>query len=191
MTIIGKFLVFDSISILFMIAYSGFRIVPTFGLDTIWKFINNVSGLKQLAAWDFEDILQVCIYVAIKLTATHNWFYSVSSLSLKGSSQTSTNIMRKISSTPSSSLQLGMPMPSFASTQNIHLHHLSSWQDPWERKFVYLQAKSLRTLLSRSSQRKLLLKFSVLLQTLNRRQPRARSQRKQLQWRSPLKASNQ
>jgi len=35
--------------------------VPTFGLDTIRKFTNNVSGLKQLAARDFEDILQVCI----------------------------------------------------------------------------------------------------------------------------------
>lgn len=35
--------------------------VPTFGLDIIRKFTNNVSGLKQLAAWDFEDILQVCL----------------------------------------------------------------------------------------------------------------------------------
>lgn len=33
--------------------------VPTFGLDTIRRFTNNVSGLKQLAARDFEDILQV------------------------------------------------------------------------------------------------------------------------------------
>ena len=34
--------------------------VPTFGLDTIRKFTNNVSELKHLAARDFEDILQVC-----------------------------------------------------------------------------------------------------------------------------------
>ena len=34
---------------------------PTFGLDTIRKFANDISGLKQLAARDFEDILQVCI----------------------------------------------------------------------------------------------------------------------------------
>ena len=34
--------------------------VPTFGLDTIRKF-TNISGLKQLAARDFEDILQVFV----------------------------------------------------------------------------------------------------------------------------------
>ena len=36
-----------------------FRMVPTFGKDTIRKFSNNVSEMKKLAAWDFEDILQV------------------------------------------------------------------------------------------------------------------------------------
>lgn len=39
-----------------------FREVPTFGLDTIRKFSNNVSSMKRLAARDFEDILQVCHY---------------------------------------------------------------------------------------------------------------------------------
>ena len=37
-----------------------FRQVPTYGLDTIRKFSNNVSAMKKLAARDFEDILQVC-----------------------------------------------------------------------------------------------------------------------------------
>ncbi|KAF9783930.1 hypothetical protein BJ322DRAFT_1109780 [Thelephora terrestris] len=40
-----------------------FRQVPTFGLDTIRKFSNNVSAMKKLAARDFEDILQCIIPV--------------------------------------------------------------------------------------------------------------------------------
>ncbi|PSR72540.1 hypothetical protein PHLCEN_2v11593, partial [Hermanssonia centrifuga] len=35
-----------------------FRAVPTFGRDTIRRFGVNVSGMKKLAARDFEDILQ-------------------------------------------------------------------------------------------------------------------------------------
>ncbi|KAF9465232.1 hypothetical protein BDZ94DRAFT_1281476 [Collybia nuda] len=31
---------------------------PTFGTDTIWRFSNNVSQMKKLAARDFEDLLQ-------------------------------------------------------------------------------------------------------------------------------------
>ena len=37
-----------------------YRDVPSFGRDSIRKFSNNVSGLKRLAARDFEDLLQVC-----------------------------------------------------------------------------------------------------------------------------------
>ncbi|KZT71629.1 hypothetical protein DAEQUDRAFT_665724 [Daedalea quercina L-15889] len=36
-----------------------FRMVPTFGRNTIRRFSRNVSGLKQMAGRDFEDILQV------------------------------------------------------------------------------------------------------------------------------------
>jgi hypothetical protein len=36
-----------------------FRQIPTFGTDTIRRFSNNVSEMKQLAAQDFEDLLQV------------------------------------------------------------------------------------------------------------------------------------
>ncbi|KIK13775.1 hypothetical protein PISMIDRAFT_37028, partial [Pisolithus microcarpus 441] len=35
--------------------------VPTFGHDTIWCFWQNVSDLKQMAAHDFEDLLQCAI----------------------------------------------------------------------------------------------------------------------------------
>jgi len=49
-----------------------FREVPTFGRDTIRRFTSNVSGLKKLAARDFEDILQVRVngfrFVVVKLT---------------------------------------------------------------------------------------------------------------------------
>ncbi|THU90778.1 hypothetical protein K435DRAFT_675497 [Dendrothele bispora CBS 962.96] len=36
-----------------------YRSMPTFGRDTIRKVGNNVSGLKRLAARDYEDLLQV------------------------------------------------------------------------------------------------------------------------------------
>ncbi|KZT04779.1 uncharacterized protein LAESUDRAFT_657285, partial [Laetiporus sulphureus 93-53] len=50
-----------------------FRKVPTFGCDTIQQFCNDVSGLKQLAMHDYEDILQ-CIAPVIEglLPAPHN-----------------------------------------------------------------------------------------------------------------------
>ncbi|KAI6118066.1 hypothetical protein F5141DRAFT_1000056 [Pisolithus sp. B1] len=34
--------------------------IPTFGHGTIQKFARNASAMKRLAAWDFEDLLQVC-----------------------------------------------------------------------------------------------------------------------------------
>ncbi|KAF7969066.1 hypothetical protein HWV62_28417 [Athelia sp. TMB] len=40
-----------------------FRMVPSFGRDTIRRFVNDVSDLKQLAARDYEDLLQCCIPV--------------------------------------------------------------------------------------------------------------------------------
>jgi hypothetical protein len=38
---------------------SRYRDMPTFGRDTIRRFTNNVSEMKQLAARDWEDLLQV------------------------------------------------------------------------------------------------------------------------------------
>ncbi|KAG2336124.1 hypothetical protein BDR05DRAFT_897144, partial [Suillus weaverae] len=40
-----------------------YRLVPTFGRDTIRKFSANVSGLTKLAACDFEDLLQCAMPV--------------------------------------------------------------------------------------------------------------------------------
>lgn len=37
-----------------------YRLIPTFGKDTIRKFSSNTSELKRLAARDYEDLLQVC-----------------------------------------------------------------------------------------------------------------------------------
>ena len=36
-----------------------YRMVPTFGGDTIRKFASNTSEMKRMAARDFEDVLQV------------------------------------------------------------------------------------------------------------------------------------
>ena len=40
-----------------------FRLVPTFGRDTIRRFSNNTSAMKKLAARDWEDMLQVALPV--------------------------------------------------------------------------------------------------------------------------------
>ncbi|KIJ39140.1 hypothetical protein M422DRAFT_78848, partial [Sphaerobolus stellatus SS14] len=37
--------------------------VPTFGRDTICRFVNNVSTMTRLNARNFEDILQCCLLV--------------------------------------------------------------------------------------------------------------------------------
>lgn len=44
-------------------ASSRFRQIPTFGRDTIRRISNNTSGMKKLAARDWEDILQCAIPV--------------------------------------------------------------------------------------------------------------------------------
>ena len=50
----------NMIALLVMTAASpSFRKVPTFGRSTIRRFSRNVSGLKQMAGRDLEDILQV------------------------------------------------------------------------------------------------------------------------------------
>lgn len=38
-----------------------YRTVPTFGKSTIRSFSNNASGMKKLAARDYEDLLQVLL----------------------------------------------------------------------------------------------------------------------------------
>ena len=38
-----------------------YRMVPTFGGNTIRKFTSNTSEMKRMAAHDFEDVLQVSL----------------------------------------------------------------------------------------------------------------------------------
>jgi hypothetical protein len=38
--------------------WANYRQVPTFGRDTIRKFMSNVSEFKIMAARDYEDLLQ-------------------------------------------------------------------------------------------------------------------------------------
>jgi hypothetical protein len=39
-----------------------YRLMPTFGRDTIRRFHNNASEMKKLAGRDYEDLLQVGAY---------------------------------------------------------------------------------------------------------------------------------
>ena len=48
-----------------------FRQISTFGQFPIRHFHNNVSEMKKLAARDFEDILQVCIYISLDTPTIH------------------------------------------------------------------------------------------------------------------------
>lgn len=43
-----------------------FRQTPTFGHGVIRRFSNNASEMRRLVARDFEDILQVSIYVFLR-----------------------------------------------------------------------------------------------------------------------------
>ena len=43
--------------------------MPTFGRDTICRFVNNVTEMKQLAARNFEDLLQVHFFIPYQLLA--------------------------------------------------------------------------------------------------------------------------
>ena len=54
-----RYLVFKFFLILLLIHVGRYRDIPTFGRDTIRKFVTNVSGMSKLAARDFEDLLQV------------------------------------------------------------------------------------------------------------------------------------
>jgi hypothetical protein len=45
------------------ILFYSFRAIPTFGTDTIRRFGTNASEMKKLAARDYEDLLQVFIYL--------------------------------------------------------------------------------------------------------------------------------
>lgn len=44
-----------------------FRQVATFGRDTIRRFSVDIAAQKRIAARDYEDILQVCTFIAAVL----------------------------------------------------------------------------------------------------------------------------
>jgi len=50
-----------------------YRMVPTFGSDTIRKFTSNTSEMKRMAARDFEDVLQVSPLFILSLRFLLDW----------------------------------------------------------------------------------------------------------------------
>lgn len=54
----------------FLTRTTSYRLVPTFGRDTIHCFTCNTSALKKLAARDWEDMLQVSMPVIDELLPT-------------------------------------------------------------------------------------------------------------------------
>src|SRR6266581_1198715 len=61
--IIGTYRFSDSLNLITprLIRYISFQQIAPFG-STIRRFTHNVADLKKLAARDFEDILQVCLF---------------------------------------------------------------------------------------------------------------------------------
>ena len=67
---------------MFVLALSttfSYRQAPTFGRDTIRRFRHNVSELKQMAARDFEDLLQVNLLVFHLLALAHRMYIDLTS----------------------------------------------------------------------------------------------------------------
>lgn len=54
-----------------------YREIPTFGRDTIRKFVHNASGMKKLAARNFEDLLQVCKLILGLVSHTYHFQCSI------------------------------------------------------------------------------------------------------------------
>lgn len=96
-----------------------FRFVPTFGRDTIRRFSNNVSGMKKLAARDFEDILQVCTISDLALLVSQTSYLDSSALSPSLKAYCLRPTMRW-SWTFSTDSQNGMLWPNYACTQTLH-----------------------------------------------------------------------
>jgi hypothetical protein len=45
--------------------HSSYQLTPTFRRDTIRKYASNASEMKKMAAWDFEDLLQVGVFILL------------------------------------------------------------------------------------------------------------------------------
>ena len=50
-----------------------YRMIPTFGGDTIRRFTSNTSEMKRMAAHDFKDVLQVRPYSDLFLLLGSYW----------------------------------------------------------------------------------------------------------------------
>lgn len=110
-----------------------FRQTPTFGRDTIRKFRSNTSELKQMAARDFEDILQVNLCLSSSFPPSHK-LASAQYLSL-------TVFCPSLITVPSCACCLfaltGMAWPSFAS---IRISRWTSWMrlpPRWVKNFGF------------------------------------------------------
>jgi hypothetical protein len=87
--------------------------VPTFGHDMIRKFVHNASGMKKLAACDFEDVLQFCW-----TTCCLSQILTIFSAQFLFSTVYSTPATMWLSWISSSNSQHGMDSLNFASTLN-------------------------------------------------------------------------
>ena len=55
-----------------LIFHCRYRAIPSFGRDTIWRFADNCSKMKKMAAHNFEDLLQVS-----ELCTCHNIYLAL------------------------------------------------------------------------------------------------------------------
>lgn len=129
--------------------YTRFRKVTTFGRGTIRHFGNNVSGMKKLAARDFEDILQVLWFCPPACMSNH--MHSVLFQYLKASCLPLTT--RWFWTSYLSSLY-GMHLPNFAFTRIQLLIFLKPPQSPFLPLYDDSLGQLVNTTLPKSSQKK-------------------------------------
>jgi hypothetical protein len=79
--IVGEFVIISANCPLSHNPYS-FRMIPTFGRDTIRRFTSNTSELKKMAARNYEDFLQVSHVLHI---IVHGWIFTGMASHLFGS----------------------------------------------------------------------------------------------------------
>jgi len=143
-----------------------YRQVPTFGRGVICKFSNNTSGMKCLAAQDFEDLLQVRHY-GISNFGTHDNHFSVQYLSL--------NICYLCPSTPLSWIsfsnsQHGTLLQSYVFTLNVHSTTLTRLQLASVGSYTNFLMKQRRFIWRRNSLLKRQRMVADMLQKLPRQQ---------------------
>lgn len=111
-----------------------FRLIPTFGRDTIRRFTSNTSELKQMAARNYEDFLQVSHFTSLVIAC---WlllvFHSVLSPFLTVYYRNPTMGMSSNFSLPSLT---GMVLPNYECTLTPHLLSLITKQPPLVNSFA-------------------------------------------------------